>query len=519
MSIDPEVLPPLPPSRCSSCRPLQAEVARLQAQLKQSEAKGRRLEKKLATQEAANANLAELLAEARRAGKRQSRPFSKGKLKKNPKKPGRRSGDDHGRHGHRQPPEQVDETIDVPPPDQCPFCGAEVEAEDHIDSQYQADIPEVRPHVTQFNCRRGRCKRCRRPVFGRHPRQNSTARGAAASHVGPRAMALAVQFHTGLGLSFGKVVALFQMCFGLQISRGALAQIQDRTALRLAPTYHAMVEAVERAPVVVPDETGWHVGGRSAWLWVFVTELFTIYLIAPGRSFEDACEVLPADYAGMITRDGWGVYRGYKLAIHQTCDHHLLARCDELLLTAQRGEARVPRAVQRLIWDGLELRRQRDEGEISEHGLRVAIGKLEARTERLLAWNPRHEENRKLLKHLRNEHGLGALFAFLHHPGLPATNHWAEQEVRPAVVTRKVWGGNRTWRGASAQEVNASVLRTGQRQGRDAPTLIVPILCAPGPLLADLHGLGPPPLELETGPPPGTLEGKTWLVRRSRDRG
>ena len=66
------------------------------------------------------------LEAALRAGKRQSAPFSRGEPKANPKQPGRKSGDEHGRHGHRQPPEHVDETVAVGPPCSCP-CGGELE--------------------------------------------------------------------------------------------------------------------------------------------------------------------------------------------------------------------------------------------------------------------------------------------------------------------------------------------------------------------------------------------------------
>jgi transposase len=46
------------------------------------------------------------------------------------------------------------------------------------------------------------------------------------------------------------------------------------------------------------------------------------------------------------------------------------------------------------------------------------------------------------------------------------TNWEGEQAIRPAVVNRKVWGGNRTWAGAHAQEVLMSVLETCKRTGR-----------------------------------------------------
>ncbi|HKB37618.1 MAG TPA: hypothetical protein VKD72_14315 [Gemmataceae bacterium] len=50
------------------------------------------------------ARLRAALDEARRAGKRQAAPFRKGPPKPDPKRPGRKPGGRHGRHGHRPPP-------------------------------------------------------------------------------------------------------------------------------------------------------------------------------------------------------------------------------------------------------------------------------------------------------------------------------------------------------------------------------------------------------------------------------
>ena len=60
----------------------------------------------------------------------------------------------------------------------------------------------------------------------------------------------------------------------------------------------------------------------------------------------------------------------------------------------------------------------------------------------------------------------------------------AEQAIRPAVVNRKVWGGNRTLRGARAQSVLTSVLRTCVQQGKDVLTFLSQTLRGqPPPLL------------------------------------
>ena len=69
---------------------------------------------------------------------------------------------------------------------------------------------------------------------------------------------------------------------------------------------------------------------------------------------------------------------------------------------------------------------------------------------------------------------------------MQATNWRAEQAIRPAVVTRKAWGGNRTRVGADTWQVLASVLRTAVQQGRDPVELLARLLRAPVPIVADL---------------------------------
>ena len=57
----------------------------------------------------------------------------------------------------------------------------------------------------------------------------------------------------------------------------------------------------------------------KAWLWAFAGENVTVYLIAPGRGYEHACEILGEDYSGVLERDGWAPYRRFTNAKHQTC--------------------------------------------------------------------------------------------------------------------------------------------------------------------------------------------------------
>jgi transposase len=74
-----------------------------------------------------------------------------------------------------------------------------------------------------------------------------------------------------------------------------------------------------RGAVVTPDETGWRVGGRSAWLWTVTDPRTTIYAIERGRGADVIRSLLGDGYAGVVVRDGWAPYRQLDNARHQTC--------------------------------------------------------------------------------------------------------------------------------------------------------------------------------------------------------
>jgi transposase len=429
------------------------------------------------------ARLQRLLEEALRAVKRQAAPFSRQNLKAAPEKPGRKPGKKYGCPYRRIVPDQVDEIIEVPLPTRCPRCQGELEECETV-SQFQTEIPEPRVERIEFRIHVGRCRHCRRRVQGRHPRQTSDAVGCAASQLGPRALALATQLNKGLGLPYGKTVTVLQQAFGLQVSRGGLCQALARVASKAEPTYHALVEEIRSSPSVTPDETGWRVDGKLWWMWAFSTSQATVYSIEPGRGFEQAALVLGADFAGFLVRDGWGIYRQFIYAVHQTCLSHLLRRCREMILVAGSGEAEFPRTIESILQQSLQLRDRRAQGRISEQGLAVSRGKLETRLDRTLQRHYRSPRNRRLANHLLRERD--ALFTFLSCPGLEATNWRAEQAIRPMVVTRKVWGGNRTARGAHTQAILVSILQTCRQQLRSASSILQDLICSPQPRALDL---------------------------------
>jgi TolA-binding protein len=98
---------------------LEAERERLRGENGRLRAEGERLRE---TNERLRAEVEAL----RRAGKRQAAPFSRDDPTPDPKRAGRKSGAAHGRHAHRQPPEQVDRVVAVGLPGCCLGCGGEL---------------------------------------------------------------------------------------------------------------------------------------------------------------------------------------------------------------------------------------------------------------------------------------------------------------------------------------------------------------------------------------------------------
>ncbi len=266
--------------------------------------------------------------------------------------------------------------------------------------------------------------------------------------LGPRAVALATELNKELGLSPQKTAKALAR-FGIRVTAGGVVQAIASQAQALEPTYKALIQGVRSSRAVAPDETGWRINGQKAWLWAFAGENVTVYLIAAGRGYEHAVEVLGEDFCGVLERDGWAPYRRFTDAKHQTCAAHLLRRTGELIADSVAGQARVPHAARRILKDALALRNQRDLEVIDadEFGLRVTD--LNERTDKLLKTRATHPPNRRLLAHLANERE--HMFTFLTEPGVQATNWRAEQALRPAIVNRKSWGGNRTPKGAVTQ--------------------------------------------------------------------
>lgn len=423
----------------------------------------------IAEQAATIKRLEAIIEELRRGGKRQAAPFSKGPPKLNPKKPGRKSGDQYGTPpAFRSMPEPSpsDQVIEVAPPEVCPACGdAAAPVIESIDEQVQRDI-EVRTVVRRFKIKVCRCARCGKLRRGKHPLQTSTATGCCASQVGPLARSAMAFMNKTLGLSLGKISDLFDTLWKLDVTRGGVSHAITSIGNKCRDDYRAILHAVAGSEQVTCDETGWRVGGRGAWLHAAASKKALAYRIDPTRGKEATDQLIGEHYGGRLVHDGWSPYDRYTRATHQQCDAHLLRRCNEMIEVARGPAKRFPRKIKAIIKHALHLRDQRERGERTLRSTRIHAGKLARLIRGLCKPRKSNRANDRLAgfcyRHAED------LFTFLKHEGIDATNWRGEQALRGAVVNRKVWGGNRTWRGAQTQSMLMSVLNTLRLHGKDA---------------------------------------------------
>lgn len=403
-----------------------------------------------------NKKLCDRIDGLEREVKRPAAPFRipDKKKKAKPGKPGRPKGH---KGSFRPRPQQIDEIIEVPL-ERCPDCGGPLEGVTALE-QYIEEIPVVRPKVTKLVTWRGQCPRCGE-VRSTHPLQVSDAAGAAGTHLGPRALGVAMELTHGHGLTKRKACRVLDDLFGLKLTPGGLVQAAHRAAGKLGVRFEELERLVRRSAVAHADETSWWVGGPKWWLWVFANREATLYRVRQSRGREVVRETLGTDFGGVLVSDCLNIYDDV-CALQQKCYAHHLKAVSEAMQRHPNGGEGFLRSVRAMLLAAAALKKAWPE--MDEELRRRCRLNLDERARELLSPVRREPAEESVANRLRKQ--IAHLFTFLDHDGVDATNNLAERQLRPAVIARKVSCGNRTPRGARTWEILASLAATAAQHG------------------------------------------------------
>lgn len=452
---------------------LEAEAQSLGQQLSQLQAENTRLGEALAAGEArieelqkVIQQLQERIAELERAVARQAAPFRRQDKNKKPpeehKRPGRPAGHPPA---FRPPPTQIDETIEVSL-DQCPKCGGPITKVQSCE-QYIEEFPPVRPHVTKLTTYVGTCPCCGE-VRSTHPLQVSTACGAAGTHLGARALALAAWLNKRLGMTTRSVCKLLQAVFGLKLTPGGLTQALDRVADRVQPAFDQVLADLRSQSGVWVDETSWWVAGPGWWLWTFTCPDLTLYHVDKSRGRDVVLDLLGPDFPGVLTSDCLASYENLPYRMHKCYAHHLKA----IAKAYQKEPSDYLLQLRGLLHAAMFLQTHR--GDLSPPEWTQKRQCLEDRADELLLRTPPPAGAAKIAERIRKRRRW--LFTFLDDPALEATNNRAERALRPAVIARKLSCGNKTSRGKRTWEILTSLAATCHQRGQDFVNFLRPML-------------------------------------------
>lgn len=235
---------PKPDPSCATCAILVERLDELQRVVEKQGAELARLK-------------AKPRATSRNSGKPpSSSPWGKG-AKRKPKKPksnsgqkpARKRGGQPGHEGKTRKPSPPDEVRHVRP-DCCEDCQAPLSGDDPNPRRHQTvDIPPVTPSVIEHALHTLRCWRCGKLNRAKLPSD------VPASTFGPNVSAFIAMLTGRYRVSRRDVQRLLADMFGLDISLGAISNIERRVSEGLSVAHANVLKAVQNAPIRHIDET------------------------------------------------------------------------------------------------------------------------------------------------------------------------------------------------------------------------------------------------------------------------
>jgi transposase len=383
------------------------------------------------------------------------------------RKPGRKIGHPVAL---RPMPVKIDHHQDVPLPTDrsrrsvCPHCKCCLVRR----RKHRRVVEDLIPSAVQTTCyhtQSGFCPHCRKRIESRAPEQPPAA-NVPHGQLGINALATAAILRVRHRLPFRQIAQLLKDMPGLSISAGGLVKQIKRLSRWLDGKYQDLIRQMRASPHVHVDETGWRIDGKNFWLWAFTDPTFTLYHVDASRGGKVPLKLLGKAFAGTVIADFYGAYdrlNGDK----QRCLTHLMREVKE---TGEQDQsfADTPLSRKLLRWctEALRLKKRWDELPDAQYELKAS--RLEDRLDAIIQTRPEHADvqehpdAQRLCKRLvryRSE-----LTRFLWDQKLDGTNNAAERALRPAVILRKITGGNRSHDGATAWAKLASLLRTADQR-------------------------------------------------------
>lgn len=357
----------------------------------------------------------------------------------------------HKGNGRKAVPEdQADRVVDVNGPNCCPDCGGALEDKDSRPRTVLEAQP-VRVERIVYRLARKRCPHCGKTVQ-------------------PQAPGVLPKCQYGNGLLtylatqhylYGTTLGQLEKQTGIGV--GSIIDALHQLARRMASVPDQLLVEYRRAAVKHADETGWRTDGGSGYAWLFATPELSLFRFRSTRSASVVREVFgPAQLPGVLVVDRYAAYNAARCKI-QYCYAHLLRDLQDIEKDfPDQPEVRAfVESLAPLLSSAMSLRRLKLSKR--EFGKQAAI--LAGKIRGVINHSARHPAIQSYQDIFRQK--AHRLYHWAKDPAVPAENNFAERELRPLVVARKISFGSQSKKGAATRETLMSVLHTLRKRTAD----------------------------------------------------
>ena len=237
---------------------------------------------------------------------------------------------------------------------------------------------------------------------------------------------------------------------------GSLIKAMHQLGRILKDVPDQLIEEYRQAPMKHADETGWRTDGQSGYSWFFGSKDTAIFRFRQSRSGAVAQEVLGTEpLPGVLGVDRYNGYNKTPCNI-QYCYAHLLRDVEDLEKEfPDNNEIKVfVQSAALLLAEAMHLRSL----PISD----AEFYQRAAKTKEEIIKIMNSEANHFGIQHMQNTFRENAhrLYHWADNREVPADNNFAERELRPLVMARKVSFGSHSDAGAKTRETLMTVLKT-----------------------------------------------------------
>ena len=346
-------------------------------------------------------------------------------------------------------PEEADEIIDYDIEiTHCPECDVLLE-DKGTEERAIIEGEMLKPKKILFRSKTKRCPKCRK-IFNKKPPV------LKRNKYGTRFISNSAIMNYLHGIPLKRVEELW----GNDIVAGNLIKIFHRIGQIFNPMMEQLKEDYRQAEVKHADETSWRTDGANGYSWLYCCKHTSIFDFRETRSAKVVRDILgEKELSGVLVVDRYAAYNQAPCKL-QYCYAHLLREVKDL----EKEFAEEPEiknfvsCVSPLLAKAMNLRNEN----ISEKKYYKKAQELKERIMETMNSPGKHPGVQKIQDIFREKSK--RLFHWAENRNVPADNNYAERELRPTVIARKVSHGSQSKAGAKTRSILMSVLHTVKKR-------------------------------------------------------